>query len=236
MCGRYVSTHSADEIAEVFGVERSAVEEPLQARWNVAPTTQVPAVLDRAREDGSERQLRTLRWGLVPSWAKDRSRGTPMINARLETAHEKPSFRRAFARRRCLLPADGFYEWYGEKKGAKQPFYLHPRSGLMAMAGLYEIWRDPDVAADDDPQAWLWSVTILTTSATDEVGRVHDRMPLLLTSETWDTWLDPHQTDVGEVRGLLHVAQPGELDAYPVSTEVNNVRNDGPHLVDSVSL
>lgn len=239
MCGRYVVRQSADDIAEEFGVDRQDVRERLEQDWNVAPSKSVYAVLTRAPADRQaaepRRRLTTLRWGLVPSWAKDRSIGNRLINARVETAAEKPSFRRAFARRRCLLPADGFYEWRGEKKGKKQPFFIHPREGMLAMAGLYEIWRDPD-RPDDDPDAFLWTATILTTDATDDVGQIHDRMPMLVAPQNYAAWLDPSTSDPDQLFDLLTPAVPGTLDAYPVSTEVNNVRNNGPHLLDPLAL
>jgi putative SOS response-associated peptidase YedK len=237
MCGRYVIRQSTDDLAEEFGVDRIAVDERLQDDYNVAPSKQVPVVLTRKPKDQpdapGERRLTTVRWGLVPSWAKDRSIGNKLINARVETAAEKPSFRRAFSARRCLLPADGFYEWRGEKKSTKQPFFIHPRDGVLAMAGLYEIWRDP-TRPEDDPDAFLWSAVILTTDATDDVGQIHDRMPMLVEPDQWEEWLDPDRRDPAELHRLLVPAVPGKLDAYPVSTEVNNVRNNGPQLLDPV--
>lgn len=237
MCGRYVSTQSADELGEVFAVDRIEVAEPLPARWNVAPTMEVPVILERAGSQARpQRRLRTLRWGLVPSWSKDLSIGSRMINARVETAAEKPSFRRAFAQRRCLLPADGFYEWYDQAAdGRKQPFYLRPREGVLAMAGLYEIWRDRSVP-EEDPGAFVWTATILTTSATDEVGHLHERMPLLLPPGAWSGWLDPTTVDTESVRELLTLPPWSALDIYPVATRVNNVRNDGPDLIEPVPL
>jgi putative SOS response-associated peptidase YedK len=156
-----------------------------------------------------------------------------LINARLETVHEKPAFKRAFAVRRCLLPADGYFEWYGEKKGKKQPFFIRPKDGgVLAMAGLYEIWRDPAIADDDDPTAFLWTSVVLTTEAEDDIGQIHDRTPLLIEPERWAEWLDPTVDDVDTLRGLLIPAAPGRLEAYPVSTDVNSVKNNGPHLVE----
>jgi putative SOS response-associated peptidase YedK len=237
VCGRYVVSHTADDLAEEFGVDRFDVRERLEPDFNVAPTKNVYAVLARNNRDDpdspAQRRLTTVRWGLVPSWAKDVAIGNRMINARVETAAEKPAFRRAFTRRRCLLPADGFYEWRGEEKGKKQPFYIHPRQGVLAMAGLYEIWRDP-AKADDDPDAFLWTATILTTDATDDVGEIHDRMPMLVTPDKFSAWLDPDNSDKDQLRELLEPAVPGVLAAYPVSTQVNNVRNNGPHLVDQL--
>lgn len=238
MCGRYSVSRDADELAREFEVDRVDVREKLEPDYNVAPTKQVPAVVDRfpdGDEDAKpERRLTQVRWGLVPSWAKEVKIGNRMINARLETAHSKPAFRRAFARRRCLLPADGYFEWYGEVKGKKQPFFIRPRDGgVLAMAGLYEIWRDPE-KSDDDPTRFLWTCTVLTTSAEDSVGQIHDRMPLMLEPRRYADWLDPRITDVERVRALLIPAAPGRLEAYPVSPVVNNVRNNGPELLEPI--
>ncbi|MFE1950506.1 SOS response-associated peptidase [Streptomyces sp. NPDC059524] len=241
MCGRYASTRNPKDLAGLFDVTEWRPEEELAPSWNVAPTDPVYAVLERPARDGGDRvrrELRVLRWGLVPSWAKDPKAGARMINARVETVHEKPAYRRAFAKRRCLLPADGFYEWDPVKDEAtgkvrKQPYFIHPADDqVMAMAGLYEYWRDPDVKDDDDPGAWLMSCTILTTEATDEAGRVHPRMPLALTPDHYDTWLDPHHQDTDDLRALLTQPGGGRLDARPVSMAVNSVRNNGPHLLD----
>jgi putative SOS response-associated peptidase YedK len=237
MCGRFAVSHSADELAEEFGVDRIELRERLEPDWNVAPTKDVYAVLTRKRRSepvqAPQRRLTVLRWGLVPSWAKDMSIGSRLINARVETAHEKPAFRRALALRRCLLPADGYYEWYGQVKGRKQPFFIHPRDGgVLAMAGLYEIWRDPSVADDDDPEAFRWTAVILTTEAEDDIGQIHDRTPMIVEPDRWDGWLDPMVDDVDIARRLLVPAAPGRLEAYPVSTDVNKVDNNGPHLVE----
>ncbi|NEE02570.1 SOS response-associated peptidase [Phytoactinopolyspora halotolerans] len=237
MCGRYVVSQDPDDLAEEFGVDRVDVRERLEPDWNVAPSKDVYAVLTRRDRDtgDQERRLATVRWGLIPSWAKDPSIGNRLINARVETAAEKPSFRRAFAARRCLLPADGFYEWRGEKKGKRQPFYIHPRDGMLAMAGLYEIWRDP-TRSDDDPHRFRWSMVILTTDAVDEIGEIHDRMPMLVGREHWAEWLDPANGDVRGLTSLLAPAVPGVLDAYPVSTEVNKADNNGPQLIEPATL
>jgi putative SOS response-associated peptidase YedK len=163
-----------------------------------------------------------------------------MINARMETVAEKPAFKRAFASRRCLLPADGYFEWYPTQvKGSsgrrlKQPFYIHPSDGgVLAMAGLYEIWRDP-ARADDDPDRFRWTCTVLTTEAEDAVGHIHDRMPLMVERDRWSAWLDPAVSGPDDLLSLLVPAAPGRLEAYPVSTEVNNVRNNGPGLVEPI--
>ena len=224
-------------------MQRDRAGTDLPPDYNVAPTKQIYAVLTRnpgspqdpgpAGEEPAERQLHVVRWGLVPYWAKDRSIGSRMINARAETVADKPAFRRAFARRRCLLPADGFYEWQQVTDGGgkrKQPYYIYRTDGgVLAFAGLYELWRDPSVP-EDDPGAWLWTATIITTRAEDEVGRIHDRMPMVIEPAAWPDWLDPGNTDPADVTPLLVPASSGTLTSYPVSTAVNNVRNNGPEL------
>ena len=212
----------------------------------MAPTKEVYAVVERPpsreSEEPPERQLRVLRWGLVPSWAKDPSIGNRMINARMETVAEKPAFRRAFAARRCLLPADGYFEWYPTSqltkagKPRKQPFFIRPRDhGTLAMAGLYEIWRDP-TRDDDDPERFRWTCTVITTDAPDDLGHIHDRMPLMVERDRWARWLDPTPHDTPDLLSLLVPAAPGQLEAYPVSTLVSNVRNNGPELVEPIPL
>lgn len=215
---------------------------------NVAPTKEVYAVLERPARvaDGVEhpasRQLRVLTWGLVPSWARDRSVGSRMINARSETAAEKPAFRKAYRTRRCLLPADGYYEWYATSatdargRPVKQPYFIRPRDhGVLAMAGLYEIWRDRDVP-EDDPAHFRWTCTVLTTTSTDDLGHIHDRMPMTVGKHDRDAWLDPSFDDPDEVAALLTPAGAVGLGAVPVSRAVNDVRNNGAHLVDPLPV
>ncbi|GAA3843449.1 SOS response-associated peptidase [Sphaerisporangium flaviroseum] len=245
MCGRYASTKKRQELLEEFDIGLDATPDELPPDYNVAPTKKVYAVLTRPHEpakgeegDGKAeptRQLRVLKWGLVPSWAKDPSVGSRMINARVETLAEKPSFRRALAQRRCLLPADGYYEWYRADKKSKQPYFIHPSDGgLMAMAGLYEFWKDP-TRADDDPLKWLVTCTVITTTAEDSLGHIHDRMPVVVARDRWADWLDPGHTEPGKVLDLLNTGRPSGLAAYPVSSEVNSVRNNGPHLLEPES-
>jgi putative SOS response-associated peptidase YedK len=257
MCGRFASARKRQELLDEFLIERDRVTEPLQPDYNVAPTKPVYAVLTRGprgdgtREQGSgarggdaaggegvARELRVVRWGLVPSWAKDPSIGSRMINARAETVETKPAFRRAFTRRRCLLPADGFYEWVAvteDGRTRKQPYYIHPADGgLLAFAGLYELWRDKS-HPDDHPQAWLWTAVIITTRAEDEVGRIHDRMPMIIERDLWGDWLDPQRGDAAALHALMRPAAVGGLETYPVSRDVNSVRNNGPHLIKPVS-
>jgi len=247
MCGRYASSRRPEDLVEEFEIDKVEVAEPLPPDYNVAPTKQVYAVVQRPADPqdehgASERQLRSVRWGLVPFWAKDPSIGNKMINARMETVHEKPAYRRPFSSRRCLLPADGYFEWYATEqktkagKPVKQPFFIHPADGgVLAMAGLYEVWRDK-TRDDDDPQRFLWSCTVITTSAEDSVGHIHDRMPLMVERDRWASWLDPAVDDPDTLKQLLVPAAPGRLEAYPVSTAVNSVRNNGPELLDALAV
>ncbi len=243
MCGRYASSRRPEDLIEEFEVDEDRSPAPLAADYNVAPTKQVYAVVARppskASPDPPERQLRVLTWGLIPSWAKDPSIGSRMINARMETVAEKPAYKRAFAVRRCLLPADGYFEWYptsqtnAKGKPVKQPYFIRPSDGgVLAMAGLYEIWRDP-ARSDDDPERFRWTCTVLTTQAEDSLGHIHDRMPLMVESDRWSDWLDPR---VGGELSLLVPAAPGRLEAYPVAPLVSNVRNNGPDLIEPLSL
>jgi putative SOS response-associated peptidase YedK len=258
MCGRYASARKRIELLEEFRVERDRVAESLQPDYNVAPTKQVYAVLTRGTR-GSQaepeappdvaRELRVVRWGLVPYWAKDPKIGSRLINARAETVDSKPAFRQAFKRRRCLLPADGYYEWQqpdgresdspGGKGGAgpggmKQPFYIFREDGgPLAFAGLYELWRDNDLP-DDHERAWLWTAVIITTSAPDDLGKIHDRMPMVIQPDRWQEWLDPAASDPADLMALLAPAASIGLTSYPVSTAVNSVRNNGPELTQRV--
>jgi putative SOS response-associated peptidase YedK len=168
----------------------------------------------------------------VPFWAKDVKIGSRLINARAETVSEKPAFRRAFAQRRCLLPADGYYEWQQVPGAAKQPFFITRSDGQsLAFAGLYELWRDPAVS-DEDPDSMLWTATIITTTAQDDLGAIHDRMPMIIDPSSWADWLDPVNSDSADLRGLLTPAAVSGLTTYPVSTAVNSVRNNGPRLIE----
>lgn len=246
----------------LFEVRQWDPTESLAPDWNVAPTKDVYAVLDRpVRDSGSRepvRQLRVLRWGLVPSWAKTPDGAARMINARAETAHEKPSFSRALSARRCLIPADGYFEWLtgaqerqleeqGKKKRTrKQPYFVTPEDGsVMALAGLYEFWRDRSLP-DDHPRAWWVTCTVLTTEAEStplagydgtgprSLSDIHPRMPLMLTPDRWDAWLDPARTEPDDLLPLLTPPPPGLVRAYPVGTAVSSVQNNGPELVDEL--
>jgi putative SOS response-associated peptidase YedK len=191
-------------------------------------------------EPAAPRQLRLLTWGLVPSWAKDRSVGSRMINARAESLLEKPAFRRAVLTRRCLVPADGWYEWQksptekdAKGKPRKQPFWIHPGVDRpIAFAGIYEFWRDP---AQPDAD-WLTTFSIVTTEAEPGLDVIHDRMPFVVPEDRWDAWLDPALTDADDVRALLQPPVPGRFVATAVSTRVNAVVNNGPELLEPLPL
>ena len=225
MCGRFVSSTPVSALAEQFLAEEVKAPEK-DASYNVAPTDDVYAV---ATSKGT-RKLGTFHWGLVPSWAKDPSVGNRMINVRAESVSEKPSFQRILQRRRCVIPADGFYEWKAMGKGRKkQPFLIRARDGRpLALAGLWEVWKD----RQDQDAEWLRSCTILTTEPNDLVAALHDRMPAVLLPEAVDTWLDEDVTDVETLTALL-VPYPSELlEVWPVSTDVNDVKNNRPDLVE----
>ncbi|HWD47651.1 MAG TPA: SOS response-associated peptidase [Actinomycetota bacterium] len=222
MCGRFSSTSQLQFLLEQFRAEPLGVEGH-QPSWNVAPASDILVVT--ASEDGA-RQLRELRWGLVPRWAKDPSGANRMINLRAETVREKKGWKSTLARKRCIIPIDGFYEWQDQGKGQrKQPFYITSRDfSPIALAGLWATWRDPDSGEE------LFTCTILTTSANDLMESVHHRMPVILAPEDWDAWLDPSNTDTDELAKLLVPAPEDMLTLWPVDPAVGNVRNNRPEL------
>ncbi len=238
MCGRYASTRTDAELASEFEVAEVVGEESTPS-WNVAPTQRVRAVLERAPKEEAQaparRQLRQLSWGLVPSWATSVKIGSKMINARVETLLAKPAFKAAAKRRRCVIPADGYYEWmkFDDKK---VPFFLHAADGHpLAMAGLYELRPDPDVP-EDDPDRWLWTCTIITTKAADTTGHIHDRSPLIIPpGGLFDAWLDPTLDTPDDVQALINSLPEPHLEPYEVSVAVNNVRNNGRYLLEPVN-
>ena len=209
MCGRYSASRPPDLTAEAYAAR--VVDEPPPPSWNVAPTDPVSVVVER----GEGRELRTLKWGLIPSWADDPRIASRLINARAETVASKPAFRSALLRRRCLVPADGWYEWRD-----RRPHFIS-RAGPLAFAGLYE--RNGETR----------TFTIVTTAAAPDIAHLHDRMPVVLPPEVWDAWLDPAHDDPDALRALL-VPRTG-CTAYEVSTAVNNVRSNGPALLDPVA-
>jgi putative SOS response-associated peptidase YedK len=223
MCGRFVSTTAPAVLAERF---QATVIDPdadaVPASWNVAPTDVVNAVV----YDRGQRRVRPLRWGLVPSWASDPTGGARMINARVETVDRARAFRLALARRRCLVPADGFYEWR-RRSARPSAFYFRRRDGdLLALAGLWELWRDAG-------GQWLATCSVVTTDATEPVAEIHDRMPVVLDPDEWDEWLDPDALGAAGARELAARLQPGSrLERWAVSAQVNSVRNNFPELIE----
>jgi putative SOS response-associated peptidase YedK len=231
VCGRFVSASPPDEIARYFDADESLVPE-LEPSYNVAPTNDVYAVA----VDGGVRRVDAYHWGLVPSWAKDPKIGSRMINARSEGIETKNAYRAAFKRRRCIIPADGFYEWQKlPDRKKKQPHYIQRADGEpLAFAGLWEVWRGPDKDKTDRDEPPLRSVTIITTGANDDMAKLHDRMPVILPASAWDEWLDPANDDLETLGKLLVPASNGLILTHPVSTEVNTVRNKGPELIEEV--
>jgi putative SOS response-associated peptidase YedK len=219
MCGRYTLTVDASILADLFDLEPLTELEP---RYNIAPTQRLPIV--RIDRDG-DRRWSTARWGLIPSWAKDEKIGSRLINARAETAADKPSFRSAYKHRRCLVPTDGFFEW-AQTPGGKRPHLIRFRDRRpFAFAGLWEVWR-PD---DDDA---IESYTILTTDANDLIGELHHRMPVIVPPDRFDAWigLGPLGADAAET--MLLPFPPGDMEIVPVSTRVNSPRNDDPECLE----
>ncbi len=219
MCGRFTQFHSAKAIAKAFQL----VDVPeLPPHYNIAPTQAISAVLQPAPQ--TERQFRFLRWGLIPSWSIDATIGARLINARAETVAEKPSFRSAFRHRRCLIPADGFYEWQ-RQDGQKQPFYFHLQDHQpFAFAGLWEQWQSPDGKV-------LETCTILTTAANEILEPVHNRMPVILPPEDYNTWLDPELQTASQLQPLLRPYPSDQMVAYPVSRAVNRTSVDDSNCI-----
>ncbi|MGL5828155.1 MAG: SOS response-associated peptidase [Angustibacter sp.] len=230
MCGRYVTKTAPVHLAGQLAVDLDLTQDQWRPRYNLPPTAAAPVVLERWVEGELLRELRLLRWGLVPSWAKDLKIGARMINARCETLFDKPAFRRAASSRRCLVPADGWYEWRAPTEGrAKQPYFLRRADDApLAFAGLYEWWRDPRGPAD---APWVASFSIITTAADPEIATIHHRMPLVLAQSYWADWLNPGLVDRADVEPLLRVGSEVDWLAHPVATRVGNVAFDDPDLL-----
>ena len=220
MCGRYTLRTPTDVLAEGFEIEE--YPSSLSPNYNVAPTQEVAAVV----EEDEKRKLELLRWGLIPSWAKDPAIGNKMINARAETVSEKPSFRKAFKVRRCLILADGFYEWQKTDSG-KQPYHIKMQDDSpFAFAGLWETWRDGEE---------IRSCTIITTDANDLMGEIHHRMPVILQPEDYDMWLDPDFDEKEALTTLLKPYPADAMEAYTVSRRVNKPSNNEPSVLEPVA-
>ena len=234
MCGRFVSSSSPERIAAYFGAD--AAVDSLGENYNVAPTNDIYGVV--ADADGN-REVQAFMWGLLPVWAKERKIGQKMINARSETLAEKPAFKGVFRKKRCIIPMDGFYEWAAGVEGgpvtkagklAKRPHFIHRVDGEpLAVAGLWSAWRDKTEGPD---APWLHTASVITTSANATMEPVHDRMPVILPTAMWELWLDPLNDNIDMLASLLVPAPDDLLTMHEVATDVNNVRNKGPHLID----
>lgn len=220
MCGRFTLSQPSNTIASAFNIAQIP---PLEPRYNIAPTQLIPSILSVS---GGEKQLQMLRWGLIPSWAKDAKISAKLINARAETVSEKPSFKAAFKRRRCLIIADGFYEWQRQEK-QKQPYYFRLQNAqLFAFAGLWEQWKSPD-------ENIINSCTILTTEANDLLRPIHDRMPVILEPKDYELWLDS-EAQQPQLQQLSRPYQANLMTSYSVSTKVNNPKNNTPECINSL--
>ncbi len=219
MCGRFTQSHGGETYARLFGAEAVGTLPP---RYNVAPAQAIWAL----RQDAAgRRRLTPLHWGLIPSWSKGPDPRYSMINARVETVDSKPAYRDAFRQRRCLIPAEGFYEWQATQ-GRKRPWYIHPPQGLLALAGLWESWRDPAGRTRE-------SCTILVAPAAEALQSIHPRMPVILPPEHQAQWLDPNEQDPRRLHRLLEQAAAATaLQAHPVSARVNHPSNDDPALIE----
>jgi putative SOS response-associated peptidase YedK len=241
VCGRFVIARAVGEIQTIFEADEIIGEMP-DISFNVAPTQQIPIIVDRAFEKDTNgaplgelsREIHSARWGLVPRWAKSPTEHAPLINGRIETILEKPSFKDSVVRRRCVIPASGYYEWHVAADGSKQPYYITAGTdGMFALAGLYEWWADPAKAAND-PARWLLSATTLTKHTAPELAHIHDRNPVLLSPATFEAWLDPHIE--GDQQLLEAVASDsdlvaGEAEFFKVGTDVGKVSNNSELLI-----
>lgn len=227
MCGRFVSTTTDPEkLKETFNINEIKLES-LEPRYNIAPTQNILTIVG---DSDGQRFLGTMRWGFIPSWHKDPAKLNGQINARGETVAEKPTFRNAFKKRRCLIVADGFYEWQAQKSGPKVPVYIHLKEEApFGMAGLWERWTHPETG-----EVWI-TCTIVTTSANDLISSIHVRMPVILAPEDYGLWLNPEADNQAELQHLIRPFPADQMAYYPVSTQVNNVRNDNPSLIEKAS-
>jgi len=230
MCGRFVSTTPAGQLAEYFCAQPPPDDLDKGVNYNVAPTQGILVVV----ESDGVRRIDVFHWGLIPFWSKDPKIGSRMINARSETIAEKASFKRPFAKRRCIIPVDGFYEWKAPDDGSKrkQPMYISRIDDApFAFAGLWESWDDPNSVDDDGRPMQLLSCTIITGEPNDKMAEIHHRMPVMLPPSAWDAWLDSGNHDTASLQQLLVPAPSQLIQFHPVSTEVNNVRNNRPDLI-----
>ena len=245
MCGRFVVARTVGEIQTIFEADDIVGEMP-GISYNVAPTQPIAILVDRAFEktlDGSplgelSREIHSARWGLLPRWAKSPTEHAPLINGRIESILEKPSFKDSVVRRRCVIPASGYYEWHVAADGTKQPFYITAGTdGMFALAGLYEWWSNPAKDAKD-PSRWLLSATTLTKHTAPELAHIHDRNPVLLSPDTFEAWLDPHiegDADLLKAVAIDSDMVAGEAEFYKVGSEVGKVSNNSANLISPIN-
>jgi putative SOS response-associated peptidase YedK len=227
VCGRFAFYSPHEAVVRLFGLSDDTPA--IEPGYNIAPASFIATVRASSDPGDATRRLARLYWGLVPAWARDKSIGARLTNARAETLHEKPAFRQAYRKRRALVPADGYYEWMKMGSGPKQPYFIQPASGTpFGLAALWESWRDP---ASGEP---LESVALVTTAAARNVAHIHDRMPVIVPREAYAEWLGPSNQDVGRLGSLLEAAAAQQLVARPVSRLVSNARNQGPALIEPV--
>ena len=228
MCGRFVIARERDDLAELFEIEHLEVSSSVIS-FNVAPTQSVPIVVEREIDGMPSRELHTARWGLLPSFAKDQS-GPPLFNARIETALEKPSFKDATLRKRCVIPASGYFEW---SKADKTPLYIHPPDGMLGFAGIYWWWRDPQ-KAQSDPSRWVLTCSILTKDSAPNLAEIHDRNPVMLSPDSLAAWMAPDFETSSELLSALSRESDmvaDELEFFEVSKAVGSVSNNSPELI-----
>jgi len=245
MCGRFVVAKTVGEILTIFDADEIVGDIPGPS-FNIAPTQPIAIIVDRAFEKDEQgapvgelsREIHAARWGLVPRWSKDGpGSSAPLINGRIESILEKPSFKDSVVRRRCVIPASGYYEWHVNADGSKQPFYINAGTdGMFALAGLYEWWLDPSKPAND-PNRWLLSATTLTKDSAPELAHIHDRNPVLLTPATFEAWIDPHIEGDQELLDAVAAESDvvaGEAEFYPVGQDVGAVRNNSADLIRAI--
>lgn len=235
MCGRFVIAKTSDFITELFEIDE--LETDLDFRsYNVPPTTQIPMIVEREIDGMPSRQLHAARWGLIPSWAKEVS-STPLINARIESVLDKPSFQEAAFSKRCAIPADGYFEWQSTIADSKVPFFIHPSDGMLAFAGIYSWWRNPAKEAND-PTRWVLTCSLLTKESAPELSQIHNRNPVMLSEENLSAWLAPDYQTTAEVLAALSEESDevaAALEFYSVSSAVGSVQNNSAELITRVN-
>jgi len=228
MCGRYAANRDTGTLTEVFNIKKLP-EKLLEPNYNISPTTNSYVV---TQDENEQRILKVMSWGLVPSWAKDNSMMAKMINARYETVEEKPSFKNAFVKRRCIIPMDGYYEWFRpeDPKEKKQPYFIKAKDKpILAVAGIYERWKNPIKENEI-----LETFSVITTDAILGLETIHDRMPVVVPDKNWTAWLDPDFQNKDEIKKLIVAPPQGYFDYFKVGFEVNNARNNGPQLMKAI--